>query len=115
MRMDKRDDDTALDALFDAGRKAGPKPDDAFMARLAADAEAALPRPARASQVPLRRGAGWLTGLFTASGLSGAALVGLWIGFAMPDAFDTWTLSADNSVALSTFLPGADLGDAFDE
>ena len=57
----------------------------------------------------------WFFGLFTASGLTGAAALGVWIGFVMPDALDTLSLTADDTVALSTFLPGADLGAAFSE
>lgn len=107
-------DDQVLDALFAEARErpAAPSPD--FMARLAAEAEANLPRAApRAVQKPGRMT--WLKGLFTASGLSGAALAGVWFGFAMPEALDTLDFSADTTVALSTFLPSADLGAVFDE
>ena len=115
MSMDDQKDEAALDALFDAGRSNAPEPTPDFMARLAADAEMALPRtvnPATPSPAPRVH---WLTGFFTASGLSGAAVLGVWIGFAMPETLDSFSLTTDDSVALSTFLPGADLGAAFDE
>ena len=115
MSMDDQKDDAALEALFEGGRAEAATPTPDFMARLAADADAACPGQVAA---PVRRPAArldWLTGLFTASGLSGAAVLGVWIGFAMPETLDTFSLTTDDSVALSTFLPGADLGAAFDE
>ena len=113
MDNDQRDDD-ALDALFAAGKAARPQPDADFMARLQADVERALPKPDRPvlSQPPR---ANWWAGLFTASGLSGAALAGVWIGFAMPETLDGFSVESETTIALSSFLPGADLGSVFDE
>ncbi len=111
---DKNLDDTALEALFTDARKTSAVPSADFMARLAADAEDHLPGPVASVTTPPHR-TNWLAGFFTASGLSGAAIAGVWLGFAMPDAIDTLDFSADTTVALSTFLPSADLGVIFDE
>ncbi|NNE82082.1 MAG: hypothetical protein HKN18_17570 [Silicimonas sp.] len=112
--MDKeKHDDAALDALFSAAAARPERPSDDFMARLA-DQAIPAPPPAAPATPPSSR-AGWLTGFFAASGLSGAAVLGVWIGFVMPEALDTFSLSTDDTVALSTFLPGADLGAALSE
>ncbi|MCV6593202.1 MAG: hypothetical protein OIF48_09650 [Silicimonas sp.] len=111
MTRDQRDD-AALEALFDAGRD-GPAVTDDFMARLAADMENALPQPDLPTPVkPPRRN--WLAGVFAASGLSGAALAGVWIGFAMPQTLE-FTTETEAGFELSYLLPGADLGSVFDE
>ncbi len=113
MDKDQRDDD-ALDALFAAGTATRPELDAGFMARLKADADRAMPEPVRvATSVPPRRN--WLPKIFTASGLSGAALAGVWIGFAMPETLDSFSAQTETTIALSSFLPGADLGSVFDE
>ena len=107
--MDKdRREDAALDALFAAGRTHGPTASDDFLQRLAADANAARPKPRKAvgSSAPFL---GVLKGLFAASGLSGAAVLGAWIGFVAPDAISPFTTVTDETVGLYTFLPGADL------
>ena len=109
-----RRDDADLEALFDAGRKISSKPSPDFMARLDADMQAALPRPVAATPAPPPR-RGWLAGVFAASGLTGAALAGLWIGFAMPETLDPFTGETETVLALSSILPGADLGSVFDE
>ncbi|MDA8584909.1 hypothetical protein N9L47_01420 [Rhodobacteraceae bacterium] len=112
--MDDPREDAALEALFQAERTRAPEISPEFMARLEAEAVAAIPKPAPQIRSAPRR-TSWLAGIFTASGLSGAALAGIWIGFAMPESFDTLTLTADNSVSLTAFLPGADMGSLFDE
>ena len=106
--------DQVLDHLFEGARatRAMPSPD--FMARLVEDADANLLRPAASRSSPSGQ-FNWLAGVFAASGLSGAAITGVWIGFAMPDALDTLDFSTDTTVALSTFLPSTDLGAVFDE
>lgn len=103
-------DDIALDTLFEAAREARPAPAPDFLARLQADADAALPRPAapapRTGTPLLSR----LGGLFAASGLSGAAALGVWIGFAMPDMLNLDSyVTTDDTVGLYAFLPGADV------
>jgi len=105
----------AMDRLFDAAKEARPTPTLAFMARLEADAAASVPRPEPRPRPAAPARTSWLGGLFTATGLSGAALAGVWIGFAMPETLETFTLTSDDTIALSSFLPGADLGAVFDE
>ena len=105
--VDDRKDDQALDAFFAAATSKSPEMSEDFMARLVADAEASLPSVER----PIAPATPWFGNLktwFAASGLSGAAMVGLWIGFVMPDVVSTMTF-ADDTVELYTFLPGADL------
>ena len=113
METDKRED-AALEALFAAGRADQPAPSGDFMARLTADMERALPRAEPLAPVAPPRW-NWLAGLFTASGLSGAALAGVWIGFAMPETLDGFAGTEETTIALSSFLPGADFGGVFDE
>ena len=109
MDNEKLDDD-ALDALFAAGKAQTPEATPAFLARLNADAAAAMPRPAPRA-VP--SGAPSLftrfKGLFAASGLSGAAALGVWIGFVMPDLVPTVSPVSEDVAGLTMFLPGADL------
>lgn len=108
--VEKDKQDEALEALFSAGRSNRPVPSDDFMARLVADAEAAVPQPIAA--LAPRSGTAWfggLRGFFTASGLSGAAALGVWIGFLMPDLVSTFSPATEEAVGLYTFLPGADI------
>ena len=110
--MDRdKSDDIALDALFGAAREARPEPSSEFLARLEADADAALPVPPRPRPVAHAPLMARLGGIIAASGLSGAAALGVWIGFAMPDALnlDTFMVSTEDSVGLYAFLPGADV------
>ena len=77
-------DDKALDALFAAGR-ADDALDEAFMARLMADAEAGAAQhimPIETSTPP-KPPASWLRWL-PASGLPAATLAGFWIGMILP-------------------------------
>ena len=102
-------DDNALETLFSAGRSERPLPSVEFLERLAASVDAGVARPAppRAARPVLRLD--WLGRAFAASGLSGAAAFGVWIGFVMPEAIDALALGGDDTVALATFLPGTDL------
>ncbi len=100
-------DDIALETLFAAGRSERPLPSGEFLDRIAASADAGAARPAPATLPVLRLA--WLGRVFAASGLSGAAALGVWIGFVMPEALDALTLGGDDTVALATFLPGTDL------
>lgn len=107
--MDRTRDDVALDALFDAGRARSHDLSDELLARLQSDADASMP----AARVKISTAPSLMSrfaGLFAASGLSGVAALGVWIGFAMPEMLnlDTFvTLTED--VGLYTFFPGADL------
>lgn len=114
MAMTADQNDIALDRLFEAAQDAGAEPTPDFMARLTADMDASVPVSVPRQTAPALK-TSWLAGIFTASGLSGAALAGLYIGFAMPETLDTFTLTSDDSIALSTFLPSTDLGAVFDE
>ncbi|MEM7718232.1 MAG: hypothetical protein AAF222_03455 [Pseudomonadota bacterium] len=109
MTEDKRDE-AALEAFFDASRSHAPVPDDTFLARLSADAERvdlqtektfAAPRMVS----PFAR----FKGLFAASGLSGVAALGLWLGFIMPDIVTNLSPLSEDVTTLSAFLPGSDL------
>ena len=106
MTDDRRDDD-ALDALLGAACAQPPEPTDDFMARLMADADAAMPRPVPVATPVAKPWFRDLKAWFAASGLSGAAVLGMWIGFVMPETVNTLTVS--DEVALYSFLPGADL------
>lgn len=108
---DKRDEDDAVLAnLFEAGKSQTPAPSAAFLARLAADAETAVPRPVTGRATVRTPGAferfkGW----FALSGLSSAAAIGVWIGFIAPDLITAVSPLTDDVTALSAFLPGYDL------
>lgn len=107
-------EEVALDALFEAAAATRPAPSDDFLARLTAQAEAAVPVAARPA--PTRPARGWHLGLrefFAATGLSGAAVLGVWIGFAMPEILPL--TSTEDTAALYTFFPGADLTVALSE
>lgn len=107
---DKREDDAALEALFDAGRSHAPIPDDAFLARLATDAETAVHQKTTVYTIqPKRNILARLKGFFAASGLSGVAALGLWIGFIMPDIVTNISPFTESVTSLSAFLPGSDL------
>jgi hypothetical protein len=109
MDSDKTDD-AALEALFSAGAANPAKPADEFLARLAADADAALPEPPGPARKPSGGSLlGGLSGLFAASGLSGAAALGVWIGFVMPDLVSDVSLLGEETAGISAFLPDADL------
>ncbi len=111
----KQSEDQALDVLFEAAKNKSPTPSDAFLARLANDADTMVPDVgpgalARQSAPPEKtRVFASLKTLFTASGLSGAAALGVWIGLVMPDIVTTLSPLPGDAVALSAFLPGADL------
>lgn len=109
-------DDSGLEMLFEAIRTVHPTPSASLMTRLSTDAEMSLPSRVQATERPHRSSFGWIGGLFAASGLSGAAALGVWIGFMMPDVVDplAQNISGNDAVLFTTFLPGTDLG-ALDE
>ncbi len=109
MDSDKTDN-IALEKLFAAAKTETPEASNAFLARLTADADAALPKPEPlAPKVPTQGIFDRLKGLFAVSGLSGAAALGVWIGFIMPDVVTTFSPLSEDVVELSVYLPGADL------
>ncbi len=109
MNSDK-EDDIALDALFAAAKSDPPRASEDFLARLNADAAATTPRPESLAREPTApslfdRFKGW----FAVSGLSGAAALGVWIGFVMPEVVTTVSPLSEDVIELSAYLPGADL------
>jgi hypothetical protein len=103
--------DQAIEALFQAAKDRPAVPSADFMARLSSAADAAAPKPVPPSSTPAPSLLAGLSGLFAASGLTGAAILGVWIGFVMPETLNTLVdgFSADETISLSAFLPGADL------
>ncbi len=101
--------DTALEALFEAARVTPPKPSEALMDRLLADAvalqPAALPRGWRY----------WFDQLGGSAGLGGlvtATCVGFWIGIAPPEALPdvgALVLGAEASSEADTYGFGWDI------
>lgn len=100
-----------LDGMFDAARRHAPAPSADLMARLAADMEAQMPAPKPARAAPPRDSLFTrFAGLFAASGLTGAAALGVWIGFVMPDTLNAVAgYDTSDTTAISAFLPSADL------
>ncbi len=101
-----------LDALFDSARRKSAMPDAEFLALLSRDMEASV--PAVTSAPAGKRGAGFLSrfrGAFAASGLTGAAALGVWIGFVMPEVLNDLAdfREVSDGFAIGTFLPSADL------
>ncbi len=99
-------DDTTLADFFAAARDAAPAPSDALIARILADAEAAMPRraegPARPGPEPRRGVLAWLGafgGWGGVGGLATATLAGLWFGYA--GLGDPVSLAASVSAALT--------------
>ncbi len=111
MKMAESDD--PLERFFEAGRRQAPPPSDALLARIEADALAALAagRPAPAPALPGWRGllaalGGWRAG----AGLATAALAGLAIGIAVPattlSRFDALSSSDEGGYELGELGPG---------
>lgn len=107
--VDDTEDDAALDALFSAAKASPPEVSQNFLEQLNAEADASLPRPVTTPTPIQPPWVGKLKGLFAASGLSGAAVLGIWIGFVMPETISTFTQTSDEMIGLYIFLPGADL------
>lgn len=108
-----RNDDEKLEALFDSARRNAPAMDPAFLERLASDMEATLPQP---QAKPVRTSSQTtffqrFRGYFAASGLTGAAALGIWIGFVMPETLNSLAEGYDTTeaVGIGAFLPYADL------
>ena len=106
-------DDQALDALFDSAKREAPPLDPAFHARLSADMEAMVPRTAPRHSAPAMNDGFFhrFRAVFAASGLTGAAALGVWIGFVMPEVLNTMTSGFDTAgtYGIGAFLPAADL------
>lgn len=102
------DDFPELDAFFAAGRATAPVPDAPLLARVLAGAEresAARHTPER--QAPLPRPRRWLAtlgGWRGFAGLATAAVTGLWLGIAMPDAVRSVAAQALPATAENTTI-----------
>lgn len=97
-------EDAALDSLFDAARSDRPEPGADFLARLNADAVAAMPRPVPGKTPRDVSIFSRLKTLFAASGLSGAAALGIWIGFVMPDLVAPFSMVAEDTTGITAFM-----------
>ena len=110
--------DAELDLMFDAVRDTPPLPSDDLWARVHADSLAMMPEalslpPAlQPTSFPAAR-AGLLAGLMAAiggwpsvAGLTTAAMAGVWVGFANPDALD--------GLSQAGLLPGISAGESYD-
>ncbi len=82
--MTQQDDD--LDDLFAAAAVNPARPSDALIARILADADALLSRPASPAPRPgwFATLADWFGGGMSLAGMSAAALTGLYLGIAQP-------------------------------
>lgn len=100
--------DEALEPFFAAGRSDGGLPDD-FLARLEADAAAALPAPV---VVPFR--ARVMPQLWTGGGLLAAGVAGVAIGFFAPETLNG-LVEGGEVYDLAEFLPGANPAAVFGE
>lgn len=105
--------DAALQDLFAGARRAAPIPSEDFLARLEMDMAGSLPEKAAPASEAHRTPSLFkqFRGFFAASGLTGAAALGIWIGFVMPDTLNTWATGYDATDAggIGAFLPYADL------
>lgn len=95
--MTERKDDIDLDLFFAAAREDDPAPSTDFMARMEAQALAALPDPAprRSLWSHLMSAVGGWPGV---AGLAAACAVGVWIGVVSPDGINTLFLLQDNAL-----------------
>lgn len=101
-------EDTALESLFDVARSNQPEPGPDFLARLNADAVAAVPRPVPVKKTREVSIFSRLKTLFAASGLSGAAALGIWIGFVMPDLVAPFSMVTEDTTGITAFMSDAD-------
>ena len=99
------DKDQILDDLFAEARAKSPTPSDDLMARVMGDAMDAMPK-ARTVAVEPRRGGffAMIGGWPSFAGLATAAVAGVWIGFASPDAVTDYALGVSYDV--SALAPG---------
>lgn len=106
-------DDLELEAFFSAAREDAPMPSGDFMARIEADALAALPLEARepVAAVPLwRQVLQAIGGVPGAAGLVAACATGIWIGVAPPQSLsEIWSQSAGLETYEIDPLSGFDL------
>lgn len=105
-----KDDDAALNALFADARAARPALEDDFMARLVADADAALPSAPAFAPTPAPRSTffQFLGGWPTVASMASCAVAGVWIGFAQPETLNMVAgySSESETYDLASLLPG---------
>lgn len=110
-------DDQILDRLLSEAGQRSHELSPALLARLHADVDAAVsvsvtpPLRIRPSPVAMQ-----LRVLFAATGLSGAAVVGVWIGFVMPETLSivTGEFATAEPAGVEAFLPASDFAWATD-
>jgi len=117
MTNDSTEQDAALMAAFAEARAATPAPEADFLARVLADGHAVqddIAAAAAAAAAPAPASRGW-RGVFDAlggwpavTGLGAAAVSGLWIGVAAPEALSSMALGVTEGDILLAFEP--DLG-----
>lgn len=113
----KLNDEAMLDAFMESAKRNPPKPDGAFLARLTDDMMANVPDVSKPERLPVRSrtfGTDFFRNfqaIFAASGLTGAAALGVWIGFAMPETLNMLNPEYEtaDSFGIGVFLPAADL------
>ncbi|MCB1349046.1 MAG: hypothetical protein KDK11_10515 [Maritimibacter sp.] len=114
-------DDAALEAFFVAGRAHAPEPGTALMARIMADADAEIAARAAPKTRPGRARPGLWAAVVAAIGgwpavasMATAAVTGVWLGFAAPEALNTFaggllpstSTSSETAYELEDLLPG---------
>lgn len=108
MKMTDRNEDDTLEALFSAARR-DVAPDDAFLARLMADADqGAAENESPAPQVQRPARASWWRTWLPVSGLTAATVAGFWIGLVLPvsDIGQSFLVNtASDGVEIGAFVP----------
>lgn len=114
MAMNEHDmlTDNELDALFEAAQESAPLPSQNLWDQVHQDALAEIPRLRGGARVSPAQ-PGILAGLIAAiggwpslAGLSTAAIAGVWIGFANPDALNDSTIAG--------LLPGFNISENYE-
>ena len=100
-------DEVNLEKAFDSLRKAAPAPSPDFLARLAEDAEALRPSPAKNAAPKAPRRAWWLP-VLASGGFAFASAVGVTLGLSMPETLNGLLLGDGDVLYLSEVLPAAD-------
>lgn len=98
-----------LDDFLAAARDTPPRPDDAFMARLLADAEALRPVAAVHRQGRLRQLMDLIGGWPALGGLAAASVAGIWFGLAGTVDLESFYANRASTVYdLTDLAPGLD-------
>lgn len=104
--------DKALDDLFDLARAQAPSPSHDLVMRILSDADSHLSDASELNRDSRKGTATRLRDLFGGwpawAGLATAAVTGIAIGFAAPEALDTWSggyLSAAFGAGMSDLMP----------